>query len=456
MPDNNPSQSQTMSKFWDTIWPKIVGGGLWTFSGRLSVVISGLVVNSLLTRMMTPEEIGSYFLAMSIITLLSIILPFGLDQYIVKIISEASAKRHGIQILNGLRYTFIIISTFSLIMFCLYFLGFFHWIFRIVFDNVYLQSITIIILLASIALSTNNISAQALRGFQQFKMAVILQNIFPSLALLGIIFACFLQKIQISVYVILIILMCVNAISFVFFLIKIKPLSIKLNQDGSLLLSTLLKSSYPIWISSLLMFCVSQSDIWIVAAVLEEKDVAVYGSVLRVISIIPIPLLIANTVLPSIIADLYTRNELTNLEKSLRYTSAISAIPALFIVVIYIAVGDSILSTLFTDFYSEGYTALVILSIGLLGYVYFGLATTALLMTGHQLASLKITGITGLFTVLLSIFLVNTYGIIGAATATSIGLTTQGLLMMIYAKRKIGVWTHSDFSILKLTSKRGT
>ena len=433
--------------FWKSIWPTLIGGGSWALLGRLIVIVSGLIVNVILTRMMPPDDIGNYFLAISIISLFTILLPLGFDQIIVKFVSESIVKQQGKHIRQALKFSYFVYFLSSTGLFILYFSGFFHWLFLVTFDNKNLQILIFIILMSSITIGLTNLSAQSLRGFQKFKHAILFQNIFPSFIFTAFIAAAFLINIKIDVTQVFLILILANLVSFILSIAYIRRAFTGLNSDGHLEYRQVLSITTPVWLSAILMYCLSQSDIWIVAAFMNDPDVAVYGSVTRLVAFITMPLLIANTVLPSIITDLFTKTETENLEKSLRYSAAITSLPAILVTAIYLLAGEKILAALFTDFYGIGYHTLVILSLGQIINVYLGSCGWALIMTGNQMMLLKITVVTGALTVLLALSLVNEYGLEGVAFAVSIGVVIQNVAMLIYTKFLVGVWTYADFSV---------
>jgi len=44
-----------------------MSGSVWAFSVRIFASLSGFVVNALLARLLTPDELGAYFLTFSIV-----------------------------------------------------------------------------------------------------------------------------------------------------------------------------------------------------------------------------------------------------------------------------------------------------------------------------------------------------------------------------------------------------
>ena len=45
---------------------KLLSGGMWAVIGKITLSGSGLILNAILARLLTPEEMGAYFIAISI------------------------------------------------------------------------------------------------------------------------------------------------------------------------------------------------------------------------------------------------------------------------------------------------------------------------------------------------------------------------------------------------------
>ena len=158
-----------------------------------------------------------------------------------------------------------------------------------------------------------------------------------------------------------------------------------MNGNCELPIKKVLNISWPLWLTSLGFLALSQSDLWIIGIFLPQDDVAVYGATLRLVALVTIPLLIVNSVVPPIIAEMYTKGEKKELERILRSASTIAIVPALIIFVTFALFGKFILGTIYGKYYSEGAYVLSILSLGQLVNVAVGSCGMVLMMTGYQI-----------------------------------------------------------------------
>src|SRR5689334_7072205 len=67
-------------------------GAFWGIGGRLAAILALVATNGAASRLLAPSSLGTYFLAMSLVTLGASIGTFGLDRLAVRRVAEASAR----------------------------------------------------------------------------------------------------------------------------------------------------------------------------------------------------------------------------------------------------------------------------------------------------------------------------------------------------------------------------
>ena len=67
---------------------RILSGGVWAILGKLIIGVLGILINILLIRILSPSDVGSFFLTHSMVTVFSLVAQFGLPQLIVRLASE--------------------------------------------------------------------------------------------------------------------------------------------------------------------------------------------------------------------------------------------------------------------------------------------------------------------------------------------------------------------------------
>ena len=204
--------------------------------------------------------------------------------------------------------------------------------------------------------------------------------------------------------------------------------------------------SSPLWITSLILFTLTQADLWIAGIYLPQQQVAVYGAAFRLVLLVAVPLQIVNMVVAPLIAELYTQGKREELERSLRVAATVTGIPSFLTLVAFMLFGKPILGLVFGGYYREGALILALLSVGQLVNVWTGSCVQTLMMTGNQAPVMNATIATGLLIITGALWAGHIYGAVGIAGAVATGKAFQNILMLFYARKRTGIWTHITFS----------
>jgi O-antigen/teichoic acid export membrane protein len=154
---------------------------------------------------------------------------------------------------------------------------------------------------------------------------------------------------------------------------------------------------------------------------------------------------IAQKTLAPRIARLNAQGSMTDLETVLRAAAAWASVPSVFLLAVYLVAAGPLLGFLYGDFYRNGVTALIVLGLGQAFNVTTGLCGTTMIMTGHQRSLLIISTLCSLLAAILALILARPFGVFGVAASSAIGFSVQAASMLIFVKRKLGIWTHIGF-----------
>ena len=95
----------------------------------------------------------------------------------------------------------------------------------------------------------------------------------------------------------------------------------------------------------------------------------------------------------------------------------------------------------------EGAQVLAILASARLVAVVTGNSGVALQMTGFQRTMFSLTVVTGVCSLAAEIVFGRLFGILGVAASTAGAQAMQNLLQLLFAKRRLGIWTHAELSL---------
>ena len=63
----NTAQQDLRAASMQLLKRRLLSGGAWAFGGKILVALTGLISSALLARLLTPQALGTYFLAYSIL-----------------------------------------------------------------------------------------------------------------------------------------------------------------------------------------------------------------------------------------------------------------------------------------------------------------------------------------------------------------------------------------------------
>lgn len=426
---------------------RLYSGGAWAISGKALGIISGLFLNVILSRLLSPSELGAYFLTVNLIIMASSIAQLGTNQTVLRIIPEALATQRQERARRGVEIAFQITAFGTLLTAFLLWGGLGQWLAKSVFRSPPMSATIGLIVFWIIARSFQMLGAEIFRGFQDIRLATIFGGLASNIFCCGIFVWLWLNKGSSDLEEIL--LLTVIA-TFIIALISVYFVYGKIEKHEShtngLSYKEIASLTLPLFISNLTFLVLTQSDLWIIGIFRSSSEVAIYGAAVRLITIVTIPLLIANAIIPPIIAEMYAQGKKQQLEKVLRIAATISGIPAIISLIIFALFGNKLLGIFFGTFYAKGHIILILLSIGQLINVASGSCGYLLNLTGFHRTAMNIVVITAFFSIAISLILVRSFGGLGVAVAFTTGLSFQNIATIWVAVKKTGIRPHITLS----------
>jgi len=431
---------------------KILKDGLWSFSSKILIALSGLLLQVLLTRFLTTEGVGNYFIALNTATFLGMVARFGGEYSIVKNFSESFATENYRELLVRFNKQFKFVGFTSLIVAITYF--FINDALSIhLFNTIDLIGKGYLIAIWIFLISFLILISEGFRGIHNIKTAsyfeigttTLLTCIFILLSM--IIYNTGNLSTVLEFAILSYLIIC--SVGFLLLRKNIKKLAETNSKDvrqSRSVNKSFNSDSWPFLIRTIAAFILTQSDIWILASYLDQKQVAFYGVASRLVILTGFMLRLVNNVISPNIPALLIKNERIKLEKVLTTATAAAAIPGFIILISYIFLGKWLLTTFFGINYIAAYPILVTLSIGRIFNVITGPCGNVLLLSGHQARVMVQVIISSLLAVILSLVLVRYYEAIGVAFSFATAMAFQQTSLFIMAKRYAGVWTYPSFT----------
>ncbi len=447
-----------------TLRRRLVSGSTWAIGGKIAAATIGLVTNGVLTRLLTKQEFGVYLLAFSIISLGAVIGSLGLPKTVLRFVAESMTlgqpgrARRAIYTALGLG----VVGALGFSLAYLFIVG------DLVSRELFHRSALVAVIGLSagwMAISTmQEIMSETFRGFHDIRMATL----FGGLATAGKSAGLIMRVMLLACLVLLgltsgwdtdvrtVMLASIGSgaasslLAAVFLHKRISSLGTQ-GADDPISTKDTLRDAFPTLLISLTSFVLlSAADLWILGIFRPSEEVGLYGAASRLVTLIAMPLLITNLVLPPIIAEMYAQGRAVALERTLRSFSTLSGVPSLLVLTVFMLLGGPILGLVYGPGYQGAAVVLVLLSAGKLAAVWAGSCGAVLQFTGHQGSMLRVNLLTSPLFIIGALLVVRDYGPIGVASMTAAITVLQNAALVLVAKRKTGMWTHVSLSPSRL------
>jgi O-antigen/teichoic acid export membrane protein len=440
---------------------RLLSGSTWAFGSKILIASTGLISSALLARLLTPQALGTYFLAFSVLNVGTSLGQLGLTGTVVRLVAEGMGLNHFGRVRRVISVV-LGVGTLGALGVGLAYLLLGDDLAKAVFNAPALAAITGLVAGWLVVSTLQGLLAETFRGFHDIRLASILGSQpgggttgVATLALLtASLLVLWLVNGQATLATIVLLAICSGAVNTLVagWLLhrKVTRLPTPTPDEGpkadpKRVLREAISISLPLLIVTLVMMVRTNGDIWTLGAFLPQGELALYGAANRLVSMVTMPMAIVTAVAPPLIAEMYSQGNREDLEHALRNTATLTGIPALLASMVCIFFAGPILGLVYGNYYREAAVVLALLSIGLLASVLAGSCGIVLSYTGHQKTQMVITIATSAATLIAMLATAEPYGIAGVAMSKTAGLILQNGIVLLVVKRKTGMWTHVGF-----------
>lgn len=424
------------------------------FGGRIGLAAIGFLNNALLARILTPSELGAYFLAFTLLGLLTSIGSLGLTKAIVRFVAESMGLGQYGRARRAIKLS-LLYGTLGALAVGLGYTLFGGELAARLFDSPALAAVAGVTAGWMLVAVVQGILVEAFRGLHDIRMTMILggfasgQGLLTGGLIVGSLAVVWLVWGHTDLMTVMLLAAGSGAASALLAWMLLRHRVGRFSQEDSkpaLGGAEMIRVAWPLMATNLALFALNQSSYWIAGFFLEQRDVALYGAAFRLMTYVETPLAIAGMVTPPIIAGMYAQGRTRELERVLRLVATVTFVPCFVVLLLFVFFGGPIMGLAFGHFYRAGALALAILSLGQIVNVWTGSCQQVLMMAGQQDTMMVITFVTGLLAIALAVLGAQRYGITGIAVAVAVGFAVQNVTMMLAVRVKTGIWTQVSLS----------
>ncbi|PSQ53007.1 polysaccharide biosynthesis protein [Halobacteriales archaeon SW_8_65_20] len=187
--------------------------------------------------------------------------------------------------------------------------------------------------------------------------------------------------------------------------------------------------SLPLTLAASIQYLVSWTDVLVLGIFVPSDAVGWYQAAYQTSVLLVVVLQSANSIFPSIAADLHDSGEHDRLNRV--YTAVTKWVTYLTVLgLAFVLIYNSEILSIFGTTVQSARTALVLLAVGQTINAAVGPTGFLLIMTGYERLQVINNGIIAVLNLALNLVLIQQYGIIGAAVATAFSLAVLNLLRL--------------------------
>jgi O-antigen/teichoic acid export membrane protein len=407
------------------------GGGInFIFYGLNLAIVYFLAI--IITKYYGSAAYGRYSIIKSLILVLIILNTLGLNTYAIKLAAHKNHFENGFFKSDFLKKSYFILI-FTSIIFTIVLFFFKREIAIVIFKDENLEVYLIyfpVILLFSVFLNYNSNVLKGQGKILSFSVISSFLNNFIFIILLILIFNWYSK----SELFLVISLLISFLIAFIVSAFNIFPLRFS-KERITFKYSDLIKESFPMMLSSSMIFIIFSVDILMLGYFDTSENVGIYRIVTQISGLNAVFLIIFSAIVGPKIANLFSDGRNLEIEPLIKKSSKIILFITFPILILILVFSKEILLFFGTD-YLAATKAIIILSICQFIYAISGFVDLILNMTGNQKIFGRITVLTAVLNIVLNLFLIPKYGITGAAISTGFSILLTNALGIIYIHKK--------------------
>jgi O-antigen/teichoic acid export membrane protein len=417
------------------------GVGVGSF-GQGTGRILGFAIQLVLARTLGPSLMGAYLLGTTIVNLANVLSQLGMDNGLVRWVAHYRAAGDDARVKGTIVQALILSFALSLVLAAAVFLSS-GYLANNVFDKPFLGTLLKAFSFAVPFFTVMSMSLWATQGFKIVKYSAFVQQMVqPLTALVLVIVLYFLGAPVFGAVGAYVLSMVLGSILGLFYLRKVFPKITDPSVPSIFETRDLFRVSGPMIVASFMRHLNTWTSTLVVGAFVTTGAVALYNTAARTALLASVFVIAFNGIFSPIIADLYRRRRMEDLEETYKDVSRWVFTANLVFFLATVVLAKDVMSV-FGPRFVEGWPVLVIVAAAQMFSASVGSTGRLLAMTDHQRVVMYATVGTVILNVALNFLLVPRYGIVGSAVATALAMMAVNAVTLMAVRRTLGLWPYT-------------
>jgi len=394
--------------------------------------------NILLARKLGAESTGIFFLSFTVFMIAVLLSRVGLDNIVLREVSKYALSEQWDK-LKGVFSTAIRITLLMsvLISFSVYYFS--DIIANLFFDMPIMEQTLQLLAYAIVPFSLLFIVVSVLKGLKKIGEATVAESIIiPCISIIVLYFI--IKDNNLLSFLKYYIIIFYLAVGIAFYFLRSNTLLFS-KKAKNYSVTQILKSSMPLLLVASMALINTWADRIFLGIYSTPEDVGIYSISVKIALLVSFILVAVNDASSSKFAELYHENKIKELSQYCIKSTNFMAVISLPVLILIIVFAEHILG-IFGEEFLTGYIALIILCAGQFINVATGSVGQILAMTNRENLLKKSIFIGLISNITLNYFLVPTYGMLGAAVATSIGWSLTNIIALNYIIKEFKIRAH--------------
>ena len=407
---------------------------------RFGAVVTSYFFTFIIAKFYGAQTLGAFAICQTILMIFSIFSRLGFDTASIKFISENNIESN-FNKLKIIYFKILMVVVISSLFLNLVLFNLSEYIAIQIMGKPHIVSYIKVVSFGILPFSLLFLHSECFRGMKKILHYSLFRSMtIPFISSIFIIFFKFLnlESMQHPLYSYLITIILLSFIAMIFWISYLPISNDKIIVNVKL--SSLLKVSLPMFFTSSLTYFLQWFSVLILGIFVSEKFVGMYDVAFRISMVTSISLFAVNSIVAPKIAELYSKNKSDEFRKLIHQSSKLIFFVSLPFIVLFISFPEFFLNIFGQEFvYAK--SALMILTFGQFINSICGPVAWILQMTDKQTVFKNIILITTFINIILNFSLIPTYGIIGAAVSSCLGLIFLNVFCVIYIYKQFNIIT---------------